>query len=51
MLSGVHTLILRGCEQITDVSNLGEVHILDLTGCTGVTDFSMLGKDGQILIR
>ena len=40
----VHTLYLRNCKNITDVSLLGNVHTLDLSYCDKITDVSALGK-------
>jgi hypothetical protein len=33
-----HTLTLRGCERITDVSALGGIRTLNLAGCIRITD-------------
>ena len=43
-LKNVHTLILKNCGNIEDVSNLGRVHTLDLSFCKNITDVSMLGN-------
>ncbi|NBS59756.1 MAG: hypothetical protein EBS65_22515 [Betaproteobacteria bacterium] len=40
----MHTLDLSYCNNITDVSMLGNLHTLDLTGCDNITDVSMLDK-------
>jgi hypothetical protein len=32
------------CENITDVSMLGNLHTLDMRGCKNITDVSMLGN-------
>ena len=37
-------LNLSGCDNITDVSSLGNVHTLDLSFCENITDVSALGK-------
>jgi hypothetical protein len=42
-LINVHTLDLCRCEQITDVSMLGNVHSLDLS-FSNITDVSALGN-------
>ena len=39
---GVHTLDLRDCSKITDVSSLGRVHTLNLSRCKVTRDVSML---------
>lgn len=41
--SGLCSLSLSSCQNITDVSALSRLHTLDLSGCVGVTDVSMLG--------
>jgi len=40
----IHTLYLRYCTGITDVSALGNVHTLYFYDCTGITDVSLLGN-------
>jgi hypothetical protein len=42
-LQRVHTLVLRDCIGVRDVSALGGVHTLDLRDCTSVCDVSALG--------
>ena len=37
------SLNLYGCEEITDVSRLGNVHALILSDCQGIRDVSSLG--------
>ena len=37
MLGNVHTLDLRGCKNVTDVSMLGNVHTLDVRFCSHIS--------------
>jgi hypothetical protein len=39
----VHTLNLRRCANVSDVSALGHVHTLGLSWCDNVSDVSALG--------
>ena len=41
-LGNIHTLILKGCENITNVSNLINVSYLDLSECINIADISAL---------
>ncbi|OQR83813.1 hypothetical protein ACHHYP_14256 [Achlya hypogyna] len=43
MLGNVHTLILSGCKNVTDVSALTNVHTLHLSGID-IDDVSALGN-------
>ncbi|KAF4316192.1 hypothetical protein BBO99_00008816 [Phytophthora kernoviae] len=43
-LGSIHTLKLRKCSGVVDVSRLGKVQDLDLTGCINVTDVTALGR-------
>ncbi len=42
-LGALHSLELRGCEWVCDVSSLAGVHSLDLSGCEKVEDVGCLG--------
>ena len=44
IFKNIHTLNLRVCKQLTDVSALGNVHTLNLTNCNKITDVSALGN-------
>ena len=41
-LAGVHTLSLNYCQDISNVTPLGQVHSLDLRGCVQIEDVSAL---------
>ena len=44
IFKNIHTLNLRICRQLTDVSALGNVHTLNLSYCDNITDVSALGN-------
>jgi hypothetical protein len=43
-LAGLHTLNVRNCVAIVDVSALGGVHTIHIAGCRNITDISALGR-------
>jgi hypothetical protein len=43
LLTGIPTVMLRGCAFLKNVESLGECHEVDLTKCTNVKDVSALG--------
>ena len=44
IFKNIHTLNLRICRQLTDVSALGNVHTLNLSACDNISDVSALGN-------
>ena len=49
MLGNVYSLVLWGCNNITDIYMLGNVYTLDLWGCD-IKDVSMLGNINTLYI-
>ena len=44
VLQGITHLYIKNCNNLTDVSDLGNLHTLDINGCKYLTDVSALGK-------
>lgn len=50
-LRRVHTLSLKGCEQVEDVSILNEVYSLNISDCPRILSISRLGKVKKLSIK
>ena len=51
IFKNIHTLNLRICKKLTDVSALGNVHTLNLSYCENITDVSALGNVHTLSLR